>query len=50
MAPEYANVNKTQTEKMAEQCRELYASVKTHIRTKLRLALSISTRLSRKME
>jgi len=32
-------VNKTLAEKIAEKCREPYASVMTYVRTKLRFAL-----------
>ena len=43
MAPECNRVNKRLTEKIAEKCREPYASVITYIRTKLRFALLRST-------
>jgi len=39
MAPEYNGVNKRLAEKIAEKCREPYASVITYIRTKLRFAI-----------
>jgi len=42
MAPE-CRVNKRLAEKIAEKCREPYASVITYIRTKLRFALLRST-------
>jgi len=43
MAPECNRVNKRLAEKIAEKCREPYASVITYIRTKLRFALLRST-------
>jgi len=43
MAPECNRVNKRLAEKIAEKRRELYASVITYIRTKLRFALLRST-------
>jgi len=43
MAPECNGVNRRLAKKIAEKCRELYASVITYIRTKLRFALLRST-------
>jgi len=43
MAPECNRVNKRLAEKIAEKCREAYASVITYIRTKLRFAILRST-------
>jgi len=43
MAPECNRVNKRLAEKIAEKRRELYASVITYIRTKLRFVLLRST-------
>jgi len=43
MAPECNRVNKRLAEKIAEKCREPYASVIMYIRTKLRFALLRST-------
>jgi len=43
MAPECNRVNKRLVEKIAEKCREPYASVMTQIMTKLRLAFLRNT-------
>ena len=43
VAPECSRVNKRLSEKIAEKCREPYASVIMYIKTKLRFALLRST-------
>jgi len=43
MAPECNRVSKRLAEKIADKCREPYASVITYVRTKLRFSLLKST-------